>query len=90
MGRAVTIVPVGEPARGPSPFLRIEQPADGRPALLVLGDEQQTFAPVPANAFTTTSTAGWVYPLVPFALCVDATSLPVLLFFAPGAIVIGD
>jgi hypothetical protein len=34
--------------------------------------------------------APWVYPLVPVAVVVDATSLPVLLFFAPGAIVIGD
>jgi hypothetical protein len=45
---------------------------------------------IPGNVFTRTSTAPWVYPLIPFAVCVDATSLPVLLFFAPGAIVIGD
>lgn len=76
---------------GPLPGRAVAvEPADGAPAFLVLRDDRDRLAPLPANAFTTTSTAPWVYPLIPLALCVDATTVPVLLFFAPGAIVIGD
>jgi hypothetical protein len=77
------------PGRGVS-IVTIPPPDGGGPASLVVHDERGTFAPIPANAFTTTSTAGWVYPLAPLALGVDATSLPVLLFFAPAPMVIGD
>jgi hypothetical protein len=65
-------------------------PEGGGPVSLVLGDEALAVGPIPGNAFTTVSTAWWAYALTPVALCVDATSLPVLLFFAPGAMVIGD
>jgi hypothetical protein len=77
---------------GPLPGrpVAIDHPDAGAPAFLVLRDERGTIAPLPATAFTTTRTAAWVYPLLPLALCVDATTVPVLLFFAPGAIVIGD
>ena len=76
---------------GRSVSIGTTQPPDGDgPVSLVVHDADVAVAPVPANAFTTTWTAGWVYPLIPLALCVDATSVPVLLFFAPGALVIGD
>jgi hypothetical protein len=77
---------------GPLPgrVVAIEASGAGAPAFLVVRDDRDSLAPLPANAFTTTSTAPWVYPLIPLALCVDATTVPVLLFFAPGAIVIGD
>jgi hypothetical protein len=65
-------------------------PRGGGPVSLVVDDGALAVAPIPGNAFTTVSTAGWAYPLLPVALCVDATSLPVLLLFAPGAMVIGD
>jgi hypothetical protein len=76
---------------GPLPGrpVAIAPATDGAPAFLVLRDEPAV-APLPATAFTTTATAPWVYPLVPLAFCVDATTVPVLIFFAPGAIVIGD
>ena len=63
--------------------------ADGAPVSLLVHDPRVP-APIPGNVFTRTSIAGWVYPLMPLAVCVDATSLPILLFFAPGAMVIGD
>jgi hypothetical protein len=63
--------------------------ADGAPVSLVVHDPRVP-VPIPGNVFTRTSIAGWVYPLVPLAVCVDATSLPILLFFAPGPMVIGD
>jgi hypothetical protein len=72
------------------PIVRAPPPEGGGPVSLVLDDEALAVAPIPGNAFTTVSTAGWAYPLIPVALCADATSLPVLLFFAPGAMVIGD
>jgi len=65
-------------------------PQDGGPVSLVVDDEALGVGPIPGNAFTTVSTGWWAYPLLPVALAVDATSLPVLLFFAPGAMVIGD
>jgi hypothetical protein len=63
--------------------------AAGAPVSLVVHDPRVP-ASIPGNVFTRTSTAGWVYPLMPLAVCVDATSLPILLFFAPGPMVIGD
>jgi len=63
--------------------------ADGAPVSLVVHDPRVP-APIPGNAFTRRSVAGWVYPLLPLAACVDVTSLPILLFFAPGPMVIGD
>lgn len=63
--------------------------ADGAPVSLVV-DDPRVPVPIPGNVFTRTSIAPWVYPLVPFAVCMDVTSLPVLLFFAPGPMVIGD
>jgi hypothetical protein len=89
----VTVAQVPDTGALPGRPLAIEraEPADpGAPAALVVRDDAEALAPIPANVFTTTSTAAWVYPLMPLALVVDATSLPVLLFFSPGMIVIGD
>jgi hypothetical protein len=63
---------------------------DGAP-LIELGDVAgDAGLPLYASVLTRHTTAAWVYPLVPAALAVDAVAVPVLLFFAPGAIVIGD
>ena len=63
--------------------------ADAAPVSLVVHDSRVP-APIPGNVFTRTTVAAWVYPLLPLAMCVDASSVPVLLFFAPGPMVIGD
>jgi hypothetical protein len=89
-GRMVAVVPEHAPMGGPRPQLRVMHPRAGGPASLALYDRERTHAPFPVNAFTETTTAAWVYPLVPLALGVDVTSVPVLLFFAPAVMVIGD
>jgi hypothetical protein len=67
-------------------------PAADGPATIELGDGAGAAAapPLYASVLTRHGTEPWVYPLVPAALAVDAVAVPVLLFFAPGAIVVGD
>jgi hypothetical protein len=86
----VRVEPVADAGPLPGRPVVIEPSAARPPVFLVVQDDGGPLASLPANAFTTTSTAPWVYPLVPLALCVDATTVPVLIFFAPGAMVIGD
>ncbi len=56
-----------------------------RPAALVIRDTT-----IPAATLTTTRTAFWVYPLVPVTLAIDAATTPVLLFFAPAVLAVGE
>lgn len=86
----VVFVPDEGPLPGASARLATRDVSGGGPPLLVVGDDARPLAELPANAFTTSRVAPWVYPLVPFGLVVDATSVPVLLFFSPAPILIGD
>lgn len=65
--------------------------AGGRPLRFVLHEPRGgPYAPFYSGALTRTRTAAWVYPLLPLALAVDAATDPVLLFFAPAVMVLGD
>jgi hypothetical protein len=64
--------------------------ADGPATIEIDGPTGAGGPPLYASVLTRHTTAAWVYPLVPAALAVDAVAVPVLLFFAPGAIVVGD
>jgi len=73
-----------------SPFLEIEE-GTGRPLRFVLHEPRGgPYVPFYSAALTRTRTAAWVYPLLPFTLAVDAATDPVLLFFAPAVMVLGD
>jgi hypothetical protein len=76
---------------GEMPALEIETASDGRQTSFVLLDpkdgRRRTFQ---SAALSRTRVAPWIYPLLPFGLMVDAVSNPVLLFFAPAVMVIGD
>lgn len=63
---------------------------DGAPVIELGSVEGDAVPPLYASVLTRHTTEAWVYPLVPAALAVDAVAVPVLLFFAPGAIVVGD
>ncbi|MGH7894641.1 MAG: hypothetical protein ACREQL_08225 [Candidatus Binatia bacterium] len=72
------------------PRIEISHPPGGGPARLALYDERGPGAPLYSNAFARSSTAGWVYPLLPVAVAVDVVGVPVLLLFAPAMLTIGD
>ncbi len=74
-----------------SPFLEIEEGTGGRPLRFVLHEPRGgPYAPFYSAGLTRTRTAAWVYPLLPLVLAVDAATDPVLLFFAPAVMVLGD
>lgn len=80
----------GGPAPSP-PFLQVEERPDRTPMRLILHEADATIAPpFPANALTRTSTAVWVYPLLPLSLPVDAVVDPVGFLFLPIWVAIGD
>jgi hypothetical protein len=62
----------------------------GRPARLDLRDGRVPGASLYTNALARSSTATWAYPLLPFTGVVDVVSAPVLLFFMPAVLVIGE
>ena len=76
---------------GDATYLDIEQ-VDGRHTRVVLRDGRGPgpYAPLYSAALTRVSTTPWVYPLVPLTLAVDAVIDPILLFFAPAVLVVGD
>ncbi len=77
--------------RSETAALEIETAPDGRQTSFVLHDARdgprRTFQ---SAALSRTHVAPWIYPLLPLGLAVDAVSNPVLLFFAPAVMVIGD
>ena len=78
-------------AAAPPPLLEIEEGPDGRHVRFVLHETWKAeYAPFFSAALTRTRTAPWAYPLLPLGLAVDAVTNPVLLFFAPAVIVVGD
>lgn len=70
--------------------IAITHPTDGGPARLELRDGRTPSASLYANALTRSSTATWAYPLLPLAGAVDVVGVPVLVFFAPALLVMGD
>lgn len=71
------------------PALEVDNP-NGTDDVFVLRDGTGDHPPVPSEALTRVRTAPWVYPLLPFTAAFDAVTNPVLLFFAPAVIVVGD
>jgi hypothetical protein len=65
---------------------------DGRDVALLWhdGGGAAAGAPLPTAALTQLRIAPWVWPLVPATLAVDAVATPVLLFFAPAVLLIGE
>jgi hypothetical protein len=78
------------PGGRPLPF-RVEV-ADGRHVALVLSPDTtgHGYVPLPSGALTRVRTARWAYPLLPLTLAIDAVGDPVLLFFTPAILVVGD
>jgi hypothetical protein len=52
--------------------------------------EDGDYPPFYSAALARTRTAAWAYPLLPLTVTFDAAADPVLLFFAPMVIVLGD
>jgi hypothetical protein len=76
---------------GHTPFPVLEVTEDGAgPTVLLLRDGDGPYMPLYANVLTRRSTAPWAYPLVPFALAVDAVVVPVLIVLAPVVLLSGD
>jgi len=63
---------------------------DGRDVAIAWRDDGITWAPVPTAGLTRIRTAPWAWPLVPVTLAADAVAVPVLLFFAPAVLVVGE
>jgi hypothetical protein len=92
-GRPVTIVrgaPSGYDAMA-TPILEVVQ-SDGRDSALVWRDAASAppWAPVPTTGLTRLRIEPWVWPLLPPALVADAVVGPILLFFAPAIVVVGE
>lgn len=76
---------------GAPAYLEIETAPDGRETRFVLHDSDGgPYAPFYSSALTRTSTAPWVYPLLPFGAAVDLATFPILLFFFPVMLLIGE
>lgn len=94
----VTRLPDGAPLAGQpvaldgatTPALAIARGDDDRETSFVLRAGHETLPPFQSSALSQKHVAPWVYALVPLTLVVDAVSNPVLMFFAPAVMVIGD
>ena len=88
-GIPITIERAGSDGTGPK--LRVLE-KDGRDTALVWEEAPPASpnAPVPLTALTRIRTAPWVWPLMAPMLAVDAVLTPVLVFFAPAVMVIGE
>lgn len=73
------------------PKLRVLE-KDGRDTALVWEEAPPAppNAPIPLAALTRIRTAPWAWPLMPPMLAVDAVLTPVLVFFAPAVMMIGE
>ncbi len=89
-GRRLPLATDGR-AGGSLAYLAIEAAPDGRETSFVLHDSGGgPYAPFYSSALTRTSTAPWVYPLLPIGAVVDAATVPILLTFFPVILLIGD
>jgi len=89
-GHRVALLSPPGTERSSGPFLVIDEGSDGRPTRAVLHADGEHFAPLYSGALARKRTALWAYPLLPFTVAFDAVTDPVLLFFAPAVIVLGD
>lgn len=92
-GRSVPLIrgPDAPGTRPDGPALHV-QAEDGRDTALVWRDAPGA-APggaVPTAAFTRIDTAPWVWPLLPGGLAIDVVVTPILVFFAPAVMVVGE
>jgi hypothetical protein len=87
-GRSIPVVRASDGTAAPA--LAVTSLGEGRPARLDLRDGRVPGASLYTNALARSSTATWAYPLLPFTAVVDVVSGPVLLFFMPAVLVIGD
>jgi hypothetical protein len=72
-------------------YLEVETAPDGRQVHFLLHDpEGGPYAPFYSNALTRTSTAPWVYPLLPLGAAVDLATFPILVAFFPIVLLAGD
>jgi hypothetical protein len=75
----------------PALYLEVATASDGREGHFVLHDPSGgSYAPFYSNALTRTTTAPWVYPLLPLGAAVDLATLPILLVFFPVFLLVGD
>jgi hypothetical protein len=89
-GRRVPIATQGDEGI-PRAFLELAVAPDGRPGYFVLHDPGRgPYAPFYSSALTRTSTAPWVYPLLPFGAAVDLVTFPILVTFFPIFLLAGD
>jgi len=80
-----------DPERNLSSYLEVETAPDGRQKHFVLHDPAGgPYAPFYSNALTRTSTAAWVYPLLPLGAAVDLATFPILVTFFPVILLVGD
>lgn len=80
-----------DPSGDPSSYLEVETAPDGRQKHFVLHDAAGgPYAPFYSNALTRTSTAPWVYPLLPLGAAVDLATFPILVTFFPVLLLVGD
>jgi hypothetical protein len=76
---------------GPPGYLETDVSPDGREMRFVLHDSVGgPYAPFYSSALTQTSTAPWVYPLLPLGVAVDLATFPILLVFFPVMLLIGS
>ncbi|HME68958.1 MAG TPA: hypothetical protein VKM54_03720 [Myxococcota bacterium] len=76
---------------GAPAYLETEAAPDGREMRFVLHDSGGgPYAPFYSNALTRTSTALWVYPLLPVGAAADLATFPILLVFFPVVLLVGD
>jgi hypothetical protein len=72
------------------PALDVTRGPDGRDTSFVLRTSDGPGRSFESAALSRTHVAPWIYPLLPLGLAIDAVSNPVLVFFAPAVMVIGD
>jgi hypothetical protein len=71
-------------------YLGTEAGPNGREVRFVLHDSVGgPYAPFYSTALTQTSTAPWVYPLLPLGVAVDLATFPILVVFFPVMLLIG-
>jgi len=89
-GRRLAIE-AGDPGGDLPSYLEVETASDGRQVHFLLHDpEGGPYAPFYSSALTRTSTAPWVYPLLPLGAAVDLAIFPILVTFFPVFLLVGD
>jgi hypothetical protein len=89
-GRRVTLHlgPIGN--RDGSPALEIDERAGLHERFVLHDGEHGRYPPFHSRTLARTHTIPWVYALLPITVAIDLDTNPILLFFAPAVMVIGD